>query len=116
MFSQNPDTYRVDLADVQNGLGNLYSKLHDYDRAEEYYLKAQGNRSLLFLNNPDFYRADLAITQYNLLLIYGVSERWELFDEMLEQALKNYEELARQDSQYQEKVDELRELKKLREE
>ena len=116
LFKRDPEVYRADVATMQFQLGILYDDLHDYAKSEEYFHNALENRTQLFNQNPDKYRADLALTQVNLMLVYAETDNWKRYDEMLELALKNYEELARQDSQYQEKVDELRELKKLREE
>ena len=98
----------------QNTLGILYSDLHDYAKAEEYYLKALENKTELFRQNPDAYRASLAGTQWNLMLVYAKTENWEKYDDMLEKALKNYEELARRNSQYQEDVENLRKRKEQR--
>ena len=114
-FSQNPDAYRADLADTQYNLGNLYIVLHDYAKAEEHYLQALENHTQLFNQSPDIYRLNLALTQWNLMLLYGKHKKdWENFDEMLEQALKNYEILAQKDSRYQKEVDKLREFKQQR--
>ncbi len=114
LFRQNPDAYRADLADNQHNLGNLYAILHGYAKAEEYLLKALENRAQLLSQNPDAYRADLASTQWNLMLLYEVMQNWEKYDEMLELVLKNYEILAQENSQYQERVDELRDRKQQR--
>ena len=92
----------------------MYDDLHDYAKSEEYCLKALENRTQLFTQNPDAYRADLAMTQWNLMLLYANMENWEKYDDMLEKALKNYEELARRNSQYQEDVENLRKRKEQR--
>ena len=99
---------------TQYNLGILYYNLHDYAKAEEYYLKALENKTQLFTQNPDAYRAGLAMAQWNLMLVYAKTENWEKYDEMLDQALKNYKELARRNSQYQEDVEILRKLKEQR--
>ena len=114
LFSQNPDAYRADLADTQHNLGSLYSDLHDYAKAEEYYLKALENKTQLFTQNPNTYRVTLADTQWNLMSLYGDMENWEKFDELLEKTLNNFEDLARQDTRYQEHVENLRKLKEMR--
>ena len=102
------------MTDNQHNLGNLYAILHDYAKAQEYLLKALENRTQLLAQNPDAYRADLASTQWNLMLLYEVMKSWEKYDEMLELVLKNYEILAQENSQYQERVDELRDRKQQR--
>ena len=92
----------------------MYDDLDDYAKAEEYYLKALENKTQLFTQNPDAYRASMAMTQWNLMLVYAKTENWEKYDDMLEKALKNYEELARRNSQYQEDVENLRKRKEQR--
>ena len=114
LFRQNPDVYRRDLASIQNSLGNLYKDLHDFTKAEGYYLKALENKTQLFNQNPDAYRTTLASSQRNFMLLYEKMENGEKFDEMLEQALKNYEILAQKDSRYQENMDKLRKWKQQR--
>ncbi len=48
------------------------------------------------------------------MLVYAKTENWEKYDEMLDQALKNYKELALNNSRYQEKVEALNHRKKQR--
>ena len=96
-------------------MGGGYYYLHDYAKAEEYYLKALENDTQLFSQYPDAYRASLAMTQWNLMLLYGNMENWEKYDEMLDQALKNYKELALHNTRYQEDVEVLNHRKKRRE-
>ena len=70
LLFRNPEEYRADLAFIQSCLGDIFSESKDYDRSEEYYLKALDNYTLLFTQNPDAYRADLSSTQYNLGNLY----------------------------------------------
>ena len=76
-------------ASLQNSLGNLYKDLHDYAKAEEYYLKALENKTRLFTQNPDAYRADLAMTQNNLGILYYNLHDYTKAEEYLLKALEN---------------------------
>ena len=76
-------------AAFQNILGILYRDLHDYDKAEEFYLKALENRTQLFSQNPDAYRADLARTQNNLGFLYSDLHDYAKAEEYLLKALEN---------------------------
>ena len=73
----------------QHNLGSLYSDLHDYAKAEEYYLKALENKTRLFTQNPDAYRADLAMTQNNLGILYYNLHDYTKAEEYLLKALEN---------------------------
>ena len=72
-------------ATIQNNLGSLYDDLHDYAKAEEYFLKALEYKTLLFSKTPDAYRADLSVTQtglgimYDNLQDYGKAEKYYLY-------------------------------------
>ena len=83
-------------AALQNNLGNLYSDLHDYDKAEEYYLKALENDTQLFTQNPDAYRASLASTQNNLGVLYKNLHDYAKSEEYYLKALENYTQLFSQ--------------------
>jgi tetratricopeptide (TPR) repeat protein len=98
----------------QYNLGEMYFKLQNYIKAEEFDLEALENYTILFNQSPNAYRDYLARTLWNLMLLYGNMENWEKFDDILEQTLKNFEDLSQQAPQYQEKVDILRELKRQR--
>ena len=76
-------------AALQNNLGNLYSDLHDYDKAEEYYLKALENDTQLFTQNPDSYRAKLSCTQNNLGNLYYYIHDYAKAEEYYLKALEN---------------------------
>ncbi len=83
-------------ATFQNNLGNLYADLHDYAKAEEYYLKALENNTQLFTQNPDVYRASLAYTQDDLGLLYGNLHDYAKAEKYYLQALENYTQLFSQ--------------------
>ncbi len=98
LISQNgcgDDPYRQ--VSVQNNLGNLYYNLHDYNKAEEYYLKALNCLTDLMSQNPDATLPDIALAQDNLGLVYsdlhdyGKSEKYYL------KALENRTQLFSQD-------------------
>ena len=76
-------------ASFQNNLGNLYSYLNDYTKAEEFYLKALGNQTQLFSQNPDAYRADLAGTLNNLGNLYNGLNDYAKAKEYYLKALEN---------------------------
>ncbi len=80
----------------QNNLGVLYYDLHDYGKAEEYYLKALENRTQLFTQNPDAYRADLAGTQNNLGILYSDLHNYAKAEEYYLKALENKTQLFTQ--------------------
>ena len=80
----------------QNNLGNLYSGLHDYAKAEEYYLKVLENNNQLFSQNPDAYRADLAMTQNNLGALYSYLHDYAKAEEYYLKALENKTQLFAQ--------------------
>ena len=83
-------------AAFQHNLGNLYTALHDYAKAEEYYLKALENYNQLFTQNPDAYRADLAMTQHNLGNLYSDLHDLTKAEEYYLKALENYTQLFNQ--------------------
>ena len=80
-------------AALQNNLGNVYSGLHDYVKAEEYYLKALENQTLLYTRNPDAYRSDLAAYQNNLGILYSALHHYAKAEEYDLKALENYTQL-----------------------
>ena len=84
------------LATFQNNLGNLYSILHDYAKAEEYYLKVLGIHTQLFTQNPDAYRANLAMTHNNLGNLYKNLHDFAKSEEYYLKALENYTQLFTQ--------------------
>ena len=96
LFSQNPDVYRADLANIQNNLGLLYRDLHNYAKAEEYYVMAQENFTLLFNQNPDTYRNDLAGNQNCLGNLYNHLNEYAKAKDYYLKALENCTQLFRQ--------------------
>ena len=67
LYNNDSDPYfLLLLASAQNDLGDLYSDLQNYTKAEEYYLQALENFTQLFQQEPDSYRSNLASTQINL--------------------------------------------------
>ena len=89
LFKQNPDTYREDLAGVQDKLGNIYFDLHDDAKSEEFYLKALENKIYLFNKDPEAYRASVAETQVNLGTLYADTENYAKAEECFLEALEN---------------------------
>ena len=83
-------------ASLQNNLGNLYKGLHDYAKAEEYYLKALEHHTQLFTQNPDAYRADLTGTQHNLGNLYSDLQDYAKAEEYYLKALENRTQLFTQ--------------------
>ncbi len=81
------DSYQQSV--IQNFLGVLYMDLHDYAKAEEYFLKALDNRSQLFSQNPDAYRADLAVAQNNLGAMYKDLHDYKKAEEYFLRTLEN---------------------------
>ncbi len=82
---------------IQNNLGNLYSDMHEYDKAEEYYLKALENKNRLFAENPDALRASLASTQDNLGVLYYDTHNYDKSEEYHLKALENRTQLFNQE-------------------
>ncbi len=80
-------------ATIQNNLGILYHYIHDYTKAEEYYLKALENYTQLFNQNPDAYRADLAMTLNNLGILYHYIHDYTKAEEYSLKALENRTQL-----------------------
>ncbi len=80
----------------QHNLGILYDDLHDYAKAEEYYLKALEHRTLLFSQNPDAYRASLANTQNSLGILYYNLHDYAKAEEYYLKALENRTQLFSQ--------------------
>ena len=83
-------------ASLQNNLGNLYKGLHDYAKAEEYYLKALEHHTQLFTQNPDASRADLTGTQHNLGNLYSDLQDYAKAEEYYLKALENRTQLFTQ--------------------
>ncbi len=80
-------------ATLQNNLGNLYISLHNYAKAEESYLKALEDYTLLFSKNPDAYHTFLAKTQNNLGTLYSDLNNYPKAEEYYLKALENYTQL-----------------------
>ena len=78
----------------QNDLGILYSDLHDYAKAEKYYLKAQENYILLFSQYPEIYRSKLATIQNNLGNLYLNLHNQNKAEEFYIKALENFSILS----------------------
>ncbi len=86
------------LATIQNNLGLLYEDLHNYTKAEQYYLLALKNYTLLSRRNPEAYRASLAMTQNNLGILYRNLHNYAKAEEYYLQALENKNQLFRQNA------------------
>lgn len=97
-------------ATIQNYLGLVCHKLHNDSIAEDYYLKALNNYTILFNQDPDTYRPKLAMVQNNLGLLYkslyhgidlaNVNENLRIYnnaEKYLHKALENYTLLFSQD-------------------
>ena len=83
-------------ASLQNNLGNLYKGLHDYAKAEEYYLKALEHHTQLFTQNPDAYRGSLSDTQICLGNLYSNLHDCAKAEAYLLKALENKTQLFTQ--------------------
>ena len=97
LSAENPDAYRLLLANVQLNLGLLYSVLHDYEKSESYYLQALDNYTQLVNQDPDTYLVHLADVQLDLGLLYLTIRDYEKCEAYYLQALDNYTQLFNQD-------------------
>ena len=77
------------LSAFQNNLGNIYSKSNDFSKAEEYYLKALENRTLLFNQDPDANRAEIAMIYNDLGNMYFVLRDYVQAESIYLKALEN---------------------------
>ena len=74
---------------LQNNLGILSFDLHDYAKAEEYYLQVLEKYNQLFRQNPDAFRKDLANTQNNIGNLYLNLRNYAKAEECHLKALEN---------------------------
>ncbi len=72
---------------TQNNLGILYYNLHDYAKAEEYFLKVLENKNQLFSQDPDSYRADLATTLNSLAYSYANQNKFDKAIETIDRTI-----------------------------
>lgn len=79
-----------------NVLGNINLDLHNYDKAEKYYLKALELKTQLFSENPDAYRAPLSSTQHNLGNLYSDIHAFDKSEDYYHKALENCTQLYSQ--------------------
>ena len=77
------------LSAFQNNLGNIYSKSNDFAKAEDYYLKALENRTLLFNQDPDANRAEMAMIYNDLGNMYFVLRDYAQAESIYLKALEN---------------------------
>ena len=91
LYNNDSDPYfLLLLASAQNDLGDLYSDLQNYTKAEEYYLQALENFTQLFQQEPDSYRSNLASTQINLGDLYKNLNNYSKAEEYYIKALENF--------------------------
>lgn len=65
----------------------------NYSKAEEFYLKALENNTVLFSQNPDEYRNELAMSQHNLGSLYYTMHEDEKAEKYYLMALENKTQL-----------------------
>ncbi len=97
LSAENPDAYRLWLANVQLNLGLLYSVQHDYEKSESYYLQALDNYTQLVNQDPDTYLVHLADVQLDLGLLYLTLRDYEKCEMYYLRALDNYTHLFNRD-------------------
>ena len=73
-------------------MGSLYRNLGQYDKAEEYYLRALEIREYLAKENPEKYNERLVMTICNLGLLSLINEKIEKGCELLGRAYELYKE------------------------
>lgn len=82
---------------VHNNLGLVYNGIHEYDKAEEHFLKSLEYELELFNKYPEPYLLGVATSQHNLGNLYYYIEDYPKSEEYFLQALKNKELLIEQD-------------------
>ena len=85
----NPYHHAISL----HNLGALYANIHDYAKAEGYFLKALENYTKLYTQNPDTHLRDLAGNQNDMGLMYRNMFNFTKAEEYYLKALENYTQL-----------------------
>ena len=84
---------------VENNLGRLYYKMHDFVKSEEFFLRALDIAKLLYKQNPDAYRIDLASIYSNMGVNYYDIHEYAKSEECYMKALEIYAEQTAQVSE-----------------
>ncbi|MGC1121500.1 MAG: tetratricopeptide repeat protein, partial [Candidatus Methanofastidiosia archaeon] len=78
-------------------LGNLYSDLREFKKAEESYTEALGIRRKLAQKDPGAYESDVDMTLNNLGALYSDLREFKKAEESYTEALDIYRKLAQKD-------------------
>ena len=110
--ASNPQAYESDVAQTLNNLAILYKSTQRYGESEAMYREALEIYKRLCDNQPDLYRGRVAWIQYSLMYIYGQDNTHiELYDQMLNDALANWEVLYAGNDHYKDVIVDLRNRK-----
>ena len=112
LAASNPQAYEPDVAQTLTGLAILYYSTQRFGESEAMYREALEIYKRLYDNQPDLYRGRVAWIQYFLMYIYGQDNTHiELYDQMLNDALANWEVLYAGNDNYKDIIVELRKRK-----
>jgi len=92
LHRENPKAHEREIAIIRNNLGNVYSQLRMYNRAEIEFSKSLEIREALGKKHL----AELAMTQINLGNLFRITKQYLKSESILKSGLKIYSELERQ--------------------
>lgn len=87
MASDSIEGYVYKLSKAQNNLGNIYRRISQFDKAEQYMTLSLYNTERLYAQNPRKYLFDLASTRSNLGLIYKSTHKNDQAESCYKQAI-----------------------------
>ena len=87
MASDSIEGYVYKLSKAQNNLGNIYRRISQFDKAEQYMTLSLYNTERLYAQNPRKYLFDLASTRSNLGLIYKTTHKNDQAESCYKQAI-----------------------------
>ena len=87
MASDSIEGHVYKLSKAQNNLGNIYRRISQFDKAEQYMTLSLYNTERLYAQNPRKYLFDLASTRSNLGLIYKTTHKNDQAESCYKQAI-----------------------------
>ena len=93
MASDSIEEYVYKLSKAQNNLGNIYRRIRQFDKAEQYMTLSLNNTERLYAQNPRKYLFDLASTRSNLGLIYKTVYKNDQAESCYKQAIDEMRQL-----------------------
>ncbi|MHA1280253.1 MAG: tetratricopeptide repeat protein, partial [Candidatus Helarchaeota archaeon] len=93
LAEESPETFKPDVAMMQNNFGMLYDDMNRHGEAEKYYLAALKTYMELAEKSPETFKPDVADTQNNLGVLFDKMNRDKEAEKYYLAAFKTYMKL-----------------------